>query len=160
MIYSTTTGYALRALAYMTALPEGAPATPGRIGRACGIPSSYLAKVLQVLRREGWVLSRRGASGGYVLSALAGTVTVMDVVERLDDPKRSPLRNCVMGLSTCSDKAPCLVHKEWRRAADALKKRLESHFLKDLTRHSFPDLKFRRGKKVFASALRAMFPGV
>lgn len=54
------------------------------LARETGVPASYQAKVLQMLRREGIVLSHRGTGGGFVLSRPAEELSVWEVIEAID----------------------------------------------------------------------------
>jgi Rrf2 family protein len=60
------------------------------------IPSGYLAKILQALVRAGLVSSQRGPNGGFVLTADANQVTLLDVV-RVSDPSRR-IGTCPLGI--------------------------------------------------------------
>jgi Rrf2 family protein len=64
---SNTQEYALRA---MTQLAREAPAsaTTADIAKAARVPGSYLAKIMQDLRRAGLVNSQRGVGGGVSLA--------------------------------------------------------------------------------------------
>ena len=58
-MFSRTTEYALRAVVYLAA-QDGAARTIGQIAEATRVPSDYLSKVMQNLRRAGLVQSQRG----------------------------------------------------------------------------------------------------
>ena len=66
MLYSTATGYALRAL---TVLPEdGSYALTKQLAAQLELPGPYLAKILQVLVQKGLLRSLRGPRGGFQLA--------------------------------------------------------------------------------------------
>jgi Rrf2 family protein len=82
----------------MTCLARS-PATPltnQQIADRTRIPSGYLAKILQALVRAGLVSSQRGPNGGFVLTADADQVTLLDVV-RVCDPSRR-IGTCPLGI--------------------------------------------------------------
>ena len=52
-----------------------------------GIPEQYLAQLLAVLRRAGYVKSVRGPSGGHSLAKAPEEITVAEIIELLDGPQ-------------------------------------------------------------------------
>jgi Rrf2 family protein len=52
-----------------------------------GIPEQYLAQLLAVLRRAGYVTSVRGPAGGHALAKAPEDITVGEVIELLDGPQ-------------------------------------------------------------------------
>ncbi len=49
-----------------------------------GIPVQFLEQLFSTLRRDGLLLSHRGAKGGYTLSRAPDEITVLEVVQALD----------------------------------------------------------------------------
>jgi len=102
MIISQTAEYGLRA-AVLLARAGGALTTP-QLAEASKIPSHYLAKVLQDLRRADLVSSQRGVGGGFVLGRPASEITVLEVVNALDPIERittCPLKLKTHGMNLC-----------------------------------------------------------
>ncbi len=62
------------------------------IARRQDIPEHYLAQLLSVLRRAGYVASVRGPAGGHTLAKPPSEITVAEVIELLDGPQ-TPLAN-------------------------------------------------------------------
>ena len=74
MLFSTATGYALRALA---ALPEdGTYCLAKDLSSRLGLPGPYLAKILQGLVQADILASVRGPKGGFRLTRAAHRITV------------------------------------------------------------------------------------
>lgn len=82
-MFSMTTEYALRATLDLAAHP-GNPQSAKAIAEATRAPASYVARVLQILAREGLVTSRRGRTGGYHLARPADQITLLDIVNAID----------------------------------------------------------------------------
>jgi len=61
---------------------EGSVTIP-EIGRAEGITPAYVAKLLRILRRSGFIASVRGKSGGYSLARPASDIVVGEVLAAL-----------------------------------------------------------------------------
>ena len=85
-MFSQTVEYALRAMVQLAADSSGA-ATTKDIAAKAKVPSAYLAKVLQSMRKGGLIHSRRGVGGGVTLAKPAAKITLLDVIEPL---KRTP----------------------------------------------------------------------
>ena len=97
MLFSTATGYALRALA---AMPEdGSYSLAKDLASNLGLPGPYLAKILQTLAQEGMLTSVRGPRGGFRLARPAHRITVGEVVGVLDG--MDAMSGCVMGFINC-----------------------------------------------------------
>ncbi len=107
VMFSQTVEYALRSVVWL-ASHSGSPQTVQQIAEATHVPSNYLAKVMNSLRRIGLVESRRGLGGGYVLTPAGKELTVWDVVNTVDPIER--IVRCPLGLGS-HDKKLCPLHK-------------------------------------------------
>ena len=65
--------YGLRCLLRIARQGEGGALTIPEISEAEGISSYYVAKLMRILRRGGFVTSARGQAGGYTLSRRRGS---------------------------------------------------------------------------------------
>ena len=72
--------YALQALIDLAAQAPGEPVKIADIARRQGIPQKFLELILASLKQGGFVESRRGAEGGYLLARPAESLTVGDVL--------------------------------------------------------------------------------
>jgi Rrf2 family protein len=66
--------------------PRGIITSAKEISDTYNIPSEILAKILQLLAREGFVESCQGAKGGYVLTKDGDAISLADIVETLEGP--------------------------------------------------------------------------
>ncbi len=76
------------------------------------VPSAYLAKQMQLLRRAGIVQSVRGKGGGYRLAKAVDEITLLDIVLAIEGPlpafRCSEIRqNGPCGLKRKDCKRPC-----------------------------------------------------
>lgn len=76
--------YALRAVFDLASQPGGQPIKIADIARRQSIPQKFLELILAGLKQGGFVASRRGADGGYLLSRTADTLTVGEVLRYLE----------------------------------------------------------------------------
>lgn len=78
--------YALRALFDLAQHEGRGPRKIGDIADAQGIPARFLEVILNQLKQAGFVRSRRGAEGGYLLARPARGLAVGDVVRFVEGP--------------------------------------------------------------------------
>ena len=124
MLFSKTTGYAIRALVYLARQEDACLCGLQEIAQEENIPSPYLGKILGDLRKNKLLRSVKGINGGYELSQSADSITLWDVIFIMD-----PLTNCegcILGLNSCDDKNPCALHTSWLPIKDRLIKMLQT----------------------------------
>lgn len=83
--------YALQALIDLAEQLPGEPVKIADIARRQKIPQKFLELILASLKQGGFVESRRGAEGGYLLARPADSLTVGDVL-RFMEGTRARLR--------------------------------------------------------------------
>jgi Rrf2 family transcriptional regulator, cysteine metabolism repressor len=76
--------YALQALFDLASQRPGEPVKIAHIARRQKIPQKFLELILAGLKQGGFVESRRGAEGGYLLARPADSVTVGEVIRFVD----------------------------------------------------------------------------
>jgi Rrf2 family cysteine metabolism transcriptional repressor len=72
--------YALQALFDLASQPPGGPIKIGAIAKRQQIPQKFLELILAGLKQGGFVESRRGAEGGYMLARPADRISVGEVL--------------------------------------------------------------------------------
>lgn len=115
--------YGLRALEVLaTTTPPGATIPIGDVAERAMVPHKFLEAILLELRRQGFVESRRGKSGGYALARPAAGIGVGDVIRALDGPlapipcaSLTAYRPC----ADCADPSHCAIQHLMRRVRDA-----------------------------------------
>ena len=115
---TTTTEHALRALAYLAKLPEGASILGRELAKEASIPANYLSKILWTLGNAGIIDATRGNGGGYRLKRGAGEIRLYEVVELFDRDRVSLA--CFLGSSKdCDCEDPCTAHDAWSDVRNA-----------------------------------------
>lgn len=79
--------YALQAVFDLSAQTPGAPVKIADIARRQKIPQKFLELILASLKQGGFVESRRGAEGGYLLARPATAITVGEVIRFFEGPQ-------------------------------------------------------------------------
>jgi Rrf2 family protein len=85
--------YALHAIFDLASQPPGEPIKIAEIARRQKIPQKFLELILASLKQGGFVESRRGAEGGYLLARPADSLTVGEVLRFIDGAPQSKSRS-------------------------------------------------------------------
>jgi Rrf2 family protein len=126
-MFSRTTEYALRAVVYLAAQSSEAR-TIGQIAEATRVPTDYLSKVMQNLRRAGLVQSQRGLHGGFSLHVPAAELTVYDVVQAVDPIRR--IEKCPLGIKDHINLCP--LHRRLDAAMNMVEQALRGSTIAEL----------------------------
>lgn len=78
--------YGLKAVVYLAGLAPGETALISDIAEANMIPKKFLDAILNELRNNGFLRSKKGKGGGYMLSRPPENIIVGDLVRTLDGP--------------------------------------------------------------------------
>ena len=79
--------YALQAILDLASQRPGDPVRIADIAGRQKIPQKFLELILATLKQAGFVESRRGAEGGYLLARSAGDLTVGEVLRFVEGPQ-------------------------------------------------------------------------
>lgn len=117
--------YGLRATLYVASYDADRKFVPIReVAEELKISFHFLTKILQQLTEAGLMESYRGPNGGIALARAPASISLLDVVKAIDGD--GAFRNCVLGLSECSDTSPCPMHGTWGRQRADLRDALSS----------------------------------
>src|SRR3989442_15958370 len=87
MNISVKAEYALEAIFDLSAQNPGEPVKIADIAKRQKIPQKFLELILASLKQGGFVESRRGAEGGYLLARPADAISVGEVLRFIEGPK-------------------------------------------------------------------------
>ena len=110
---STTSEYALRALACLAGQPTGTALLGRDLARTAEIPANYLSKILLTLRNAELVDTTRGSGGGYRLHKPADEIFLIDIVELFDGMSRSKPACFLQHQKPCSSSSSCGAQVLW-----------------------------------------------
>ena len=85
--------YALQAIFDLASQPAGEPVRIADIARRQKIPQKFLEIILVGLKQAGFVESRRGAEGGYLLARAAESLTVGEVLRSIEGTQQGRSRS-------------------------------------------------------------------
>lgn len=112
MLISRTSQYATQALIYIALKDAGALVLSREVAEQLGVPSAYLAKIMQTLCRGGLLTSFRGRLGGFSLREPSERIDLMRILLITEGPDFT--KDCVLGLKVCSDETACPMHERWK----------------------------------------------
>ena len=81
--------YALQAIFDLASQPSGEPVRIADIARRQHIPQKFLELILASLKQGGFVESRRGAEGGYLLARPPESITVGELLRFVEGPMQN-----------------------------------------------------------------------
>lgn len=128
--------YGFRCIVQLGKQGVGASMTIPEISAAEGISQPYVAKLMRMLRRGGFVTSARGKIGGYTLARPADRIIVGDVLAalggRLFEGKFCDSHSG--HASICRHSTDCSIRMLWRSVQVAMDQVLGKTTLQDLLR--------------------------
>ncbi len=92
MTVSVKGEYALQAIFDLASRPSGEPIKIAEIAKRQHIPQKFLELILAGLKQGGFVESRRGAEGGYLLARPPDSITVGEVLRFVEGPRHPKSR--------------------------------------------------------------------
>ena len=123
--------YAVVVLSQLVRRPDAVKTARGLAGET-GIPEAAVAKLLNLLSREGVLTAHRGAHGGYSVGRPAAQITVADIIAAVDGPLA--LTSCVDGSTAerCGVESLCPLKGHWNAVNRAVAGVLEEITLEAL----------------------------
>ncbi len=140
---STRVRYATRALAELAAMCADGPTRVETLAERVGVSDRYLAKILQDLRRTGFVRSVRGARGGYVLLKDPSQTSVLELWEALEGPIH-PV-GCLQDPDSCGKVETCSTRQVWLRVQKGVQEALGASTIAELSEGCEEDEERSRG---------------
>ncbi|MCX5704804.1 MAG: Rrf2 family transcriptional regulator [Candidatus Omnitrophica bacterium] len=122
--------YALKAILDL-ALNDGSIVTIHDLAERAQIPFKFLEQVLLDLKRGGFVESRRGKVGGYLLAKKPEEITIGEVIRFVDGPIE-PIACIGKDYSGCSDIYKCVFRHIWQDVGSAISGIVDNITFKDL----------------------------
>lgn len=106
---SQTTIYALRAIGFIAKNKPNQPILSSQLSEHLEIPQNYLSKIMHRLVQEGYLKSRRGINGGFILAKAAHKIAIKDIVSLFMNIKQ--FDQCFLGEIKCN--GSCGLHHQW-----------------------------------------------
>lgn len=124
--------YTIRAMQELATLKSGATLQATELAERIKAPLHFLEGILLELRREGWLQSKRGRSGGYALNKPADMISMADIIRLIDGPlalTSCASRTAYARCEDCPTPDDCQLRVILLAARDAMAKVLEESTL-------------------------------
>jgi Rrf2 family protein len=132
MKLSTRGQYAVMALVDMATHGNGAPIPLADISERQDISHRYLEQLFGKLRKHGLVEGVKGPSGGYKISRPASAISLLDVMQAVDEPIKTT-RCDALDRGKCKPGGlTCQTHRIWMELGDNISDFLASRSLADV----------------------------
>ncbi len=125
---SQTTGYAIKALAFLGTKDE--PVLIRDISAGARVPAPYLAKIIRRLHAAGIVHAKRGHHGGVTLARPPEWISLLDIGNTVEGA--DVVGDCLLGNAFCDDLTACPTWKFWRRTGALIRTELSRLTLADI----------------------------
>jgi Rrf2 family protein len=106
------------------------------ISKAQQIPPRFLEQILLLLKRAGYLKSRKGQRGGYVLARPPSEINVAEIIRVMDGPLAPIDCVSVMAHEPCPMEKTCGLRWLWKDVRDAVAEILERTTFADLVERS------------------------
>ena len=110
--------YALKAVLDLALSYKAELVTGHDLARRIDAPIKFLEQVLLELKKGGFIESRRGNEGGYMLSRAPSLITVGEVIRFIEGPIE-PISCLQEKYSNCADINKCVFKNMWQKVCQA-----------------------------------------
>lgn len=132
MKLSTKGRYGLKAMFELALQYEKESVSLNIIAERQRLSVNYLEQLIAPLRKKGFVISTRGAQGGYRLAHSPADITVKDILETLEGPL-APCSCVIEGEDdNCSKAEYCVTRLIWERMRESIDEVVRSTTLADM----------------------------
>ena len=123
--------YALKAVLDLAQHYDQGLVTIHAIAERIDAPIKFMEQILLDLKRGGFVESRRGRIGGYLLTKAPSQISLGEVVRFIDGPVE-PIACADSNYKDCKDTDYCVFRKTWQEVAKSISGIIDNINFKDL----------------------------
>jgi Rrf2 family protein len=127
MKLSTKSRYAARLMVRLAMREGDEPLQLNEISKQEQISEKYLSQIVIPLRRKGLIDSVRGARGGYKLSKQPAEISLLDVVDAMENGIE--IVHCLKSDKVCSRSSVCSTYMVWEDVSRAMEETLSRYTL-------------------------------
>lgn len=123
--------YALRVLAYIASKNDrDSVYMRNELSELCGVPDSFLGKILQSLARDEILTSERGKKGGFRLVKDPSEISIYDVIKSVEGDIK--LNDCLVDKDFCESSSTCNINTVLEDIRQNLINDLKKYSLRDI----------------------------
>jgi Rrf2 family protein len=123
--------YALKTILDLALHYGNSPVSIPDLARRADMPIKFLEQILLDLKRGGFVESRRGKIGGYLLAREPSRIKLGEIIRFIDGPIE-PVACVHNNYEGCSDISKCIFRDIWERVTDATSEIIDNITFEDL----------------------------
>ncbi|MFH1640758.1 MAG: Rrf2 family transcriptional regulator [Candidatus Omnitrophota bacterium] len=123
--------YALKTILDLALHYQNSPVTIHELAKRADIPIKFLEQILLDLKRGGFVESRRGKVGGYLLAKPPSKIKLGEVIRFVDGPIE-PIACTEKKYSGCNDLYKCVFRRIWQEVGKATSEIVDNITFEDL----------------------------
>lgn len=127
--------YAIRILGYIANHESQHLCNAKELSEALTIPYKFLTKIMMKLVNADLIISIRGREGGYKLSKPASSITIIEVLNHFNE--FAEYEQCILGIGSCNKKKKCVLHDQWVKPKEMIRKMFENTTLADIDSENF-----------------------
>lgn len=120
--------FAIRLLTHLAS--NGEDAKSGELAEELDIPFNHLSKLVQLLARRGYILTRKGKGGGLRLAMDPKKVDLAEIVEAVEGP--ISISDCIFNKDACRFSSKCRVRKCLGGVRNTIQKMLSRTTIHDM----------------------------
>jgi Rrf2 family protein len=125
--------YALKTILDLTLHYGESPVTIADLAKRQDLPIKFLEQILLDLKRGGFVESRRGKVGGYLLAKQPSRIRVGDIIRFVDGPIE-PIACVDKKYRGCRDIYRCIFRRIWEEVAKTTASIIDNITFEDLAK--------------------------
>ena len=130
--------YASRAMLELSLRYGKGPLRISAISRAQNIPERFLEQILLLLKRAGYLKSKKGPNGGYCLAKPPSAINVAEIIRVLEGPLAPIDCVSVMAHEACPMEETCGLRWLWKEVRDSVAEIMERTTFADLVQRNKP----------------------
>lgn len=129
-MFSKACEYGIKSMIYIAQQDAEGRVGLKEISEATKSPLAFTAKILQILTRDGLLVSLKGPTGGFSLSKDADDISLASIVSAIDGDQI--YTGCGLGLESCSEIKPCPLHFKFAKVRGQLSEMLHTTRLREM----------------------------
>ncbi len=138
MRLSTKGEYASRAMLELSLYYKKRSLHIREISKAQDIPERFLEQILLLLKRAGYLRSKKGQKGGYNLAKPPSRISVAEIIRVMDGPLAPIDCVSVTAHEVCPREKFCGLRLLWKEVRDSVAQILEKTTFEDLVKRTKP----------------------
>ena len=112
--------YALKAILDLSNFYKTKTVIPlGDISKRQNIPEKYLEQIMLLLKRAGYVISKRGVGGGFLLAKSPDQIKLGDILRIIEGPIEPISCGKIEHDSNCGEEEQCAFREIWVKVTQA-----------------------------------------